>query len=110
MLDFRLDEEQKMLTETIARFSKERVRKVYRDAEEECAMPEGVVQAGWEIGLLPTAIPEAYGGFGEYSAVTGALATEEFAWGDLAATIQILVPNLVAVPVMLCGTPEQKET
>jgi alkylation response protein AidB-like acyl-CoA dehydrogenase len=109
-LDFRLDEEQKMLTETIARFSKERVRKVYRDAEEESAMPEGVVQAGWEIGLLPTAIPEAYGGFGEYSAVTGALAAEEFAWGDLAVTIQILVPNLVAVPIMLCGTPEQKET
>jgi alkylation response protein AidB-like acyl-CoA dehydrogenase len=110
MLDFRLDEEQRMLTETIARFSKERVRKIYRDAEEEGGVPDGVVQAGWEIGLLPTAIPEAYGGFGEYSAVTGVLAAEEFAWGDLAATLQILAPNLVAIPIMLCGTDAQKAT
>lgn len=108
MLDFRPDEEQKMLAETIARFSKERVRKVYRDAEEEGNVPAGVVQAGWEIGLLPTAIPEAYGGFGEYSAVTGALAAEEFAWGDLAITLQIMAPNLVAIPIMLCGTEAQK--
>jgi alkylation response protein AidB-like acyl-CoA dehydrogenase len=109
MLDFRLDEEQKMLTETIARFAKERVRKTYRDAEEEGKAPEGVVRAGWEIGLLPTAIPEAYGGFGEYSAVTGALAAEEFAWGDLAVTFQILAPNLVAIPILLSGTDAQKE-
>jgi alkylation response protein AidB-like acyl-CoA dehydrogenase len=110
MLDFRPDEEQRMLTETIARFSRERVRKIYRDAEEEGSVPDGVVQAGWEIGLLPTAIPEAYGGFGEYSAVTGALAAEEFAWGDLAVMLQILVPNLVAIPIMLCGTDAQKQT
>ena len=30
MMDFRPDEEQKMLADTIARFARERVRKVYR--------------------------------------------------------------------------------
>ena len=110
MLDFRPDEEQKMLTDTIGRFAKERLRKVYRDAEEEGEVPQQIVQAGWEIGLLPTAVPEAYGGFGEYSAVTGALAFEELAWGDLAATLAIMTPNLLAVPVMLCGTEAQRET
>lgn len=109
MLDFRPDNEQKMLTDTIARFAKERVRKLYRDAEEEGAIPDQVVQAGWEIGLLPTAIPEAYGGLGEYSSVTGALAMEEFAYGDLAITLAIMTPNLVAIPIMLCGTEAQKE-
>ena len=108
MLDFRPDEEQKMLTDTIARFARERVRKVYRDAEEEGEVPEALVQAGWEIGLLPTAIPEAYGGFGEYSSVTGALAIEEMAWGDLAVTLAVMTPNLVAIPVMLCGTEAQR--
>ncbi len=58
MLDFRPDNEQKMLTDTIARFSRERVRKVYRDAEEEGEIPEQLTRAGWEIGLLPTALPE----------------------------------------------------
>jgi acyl-CoA dehydrogenase len=108
MLDFRLDEEQQMLNETIMRFANERVRKVFRDAEEEGNIPLDVVQAGWEIGMLPTSIPEEYGGFGEYSAVTGAIATEAFAWGDLAITLSVMVPNLVAVPLMLAGTDQQK--
>lgn len=109
MLDFRPDEEQQMLTEAIHRFAEEKVRKVYREAEELGEVPADVVKAGWEIGLLPTGLPEAYGGFGEYSAVTGALAMEEFAWGDLAITLKILLPNLVAMPLMLCGTEGQKE-
>lgn len=109
MLDFRLDEEQQMLTDAIARYANERVRKVFRDAEEDGEIPPDVVQAGWEIGMLPTTIPEEYGGFGDYSAVTGAIATEAFAWGDLAITLNVMVPNLVAIPLMLAGTEEQKE-
>lgn len=108
MIDFRLNEEQKMLTGTIARFAQERVRKVFRDADEDGKMPADVIQAGWEIGLLPSSLPENYGGFGTYSAVTSALAVEEFAYGDLGATLQILTPNLVAIPIFLAGTEEQK--
>lgn len=108
MLDFRPNEEQKMLTDTISRYARERVRKVYRDAEEDGVIPEALLRAGWEIGLLPTAMPEAYGGLGEYSAVTGALALEEFAWGDLAVTLNVMTPNLVAIPLLLCGTEAQK--
>src|SRR5690606_35674047 len=108
MLDFTLDQEQDMLDRTIKRFAEERMRKLFRDAEEEGILPRQVVQAGWEIGLLPTAIPEAYGGFGEYSAVTGVLALEEMAWGDLAITLTVMTHNLLALPSMLCGTEEQK--
>ncbi|MEZ4516454.1 MAG: hypothetical protein R3C44_06325 [Chloroflexota bacterium] len=39
MLDFRPDEEQKMLTETIARLANDKIRKVYRDAEEDGDIP-----------------------------------------------------------------------
>lgn len=108
MLDFRPNEEQKMLTDSISRFARERVRQIYRDAEEDGRVPPAVVRAGWEIGLLPTALPEEYGGFGDYSAVTGALALEEFAWGDLAVMLNVMAPNLVAIPILLCGTEEQK--
>ncbi|MCA9981388.1 MAG: acyl-CoA dehydrogenase family protein, partial [Anaerolineales bacterium] len=87
MIDFRPDEEQEMLSESIHRFAEERVRKVFREAEEQGTMPAEVVRAGWEMGVLPTGLPEEYGGFGEYSAVTGAIAIEAFAWGDLAATL-----------------------
>lgn len=108
MLDFRPDEEQKMLIDAIMRYAEERMRKVYRDAEEEGRIPADVVQAGWEMGILPTGLPEEYGGFGEYSAVTGVLAAEGLAWGDLAIAFHIMVPNLVAMPVMLGGTEAQK--
>ncbi len=108
MLDFRLDDEQQMLTDAIHRFSEEMVRKTFREAEEMGKIPADVLKAGWEIGLLPTGLPEAFGGLGEYSAVTSAVAMEEFAWGDLAITMAIMRPNLVAIPVMLCGTDEQK--
>ncbi|MCP4420921.1 MAG: acyl-CoA dehydrogenase [Chloroflexi bacterium] len=109
MLDFRLDEEQKMLTDAIGRFASEQMRKAFREAEENGRIPPEVVQAGWELGILPTGLPEAYGGFGEYTAMTGALASEGLAWGDLAIALNVMVPNLVAVPMMLAGTDAQKE-
>src|SRR5690606_5503214 len=84
-------------------------RKIFREADEEGELPEDIAQAGWEFGLLPAALPEKYGGFGEYSAVTGTIAVEAFAWGDLAATFSILRPNLVAIPVMLAGTEAQQD-
>lgn len=109
MLDFTLDEEQEMLQRTIRRYSEERVRKAFREAEEAGEVPEEVVRAGWEIGLLPTGLPEAYGGFGEYSVVTGAVAVEAFAWGDLATALHVMTPNLVAIPILLAGDEGQKE-
>jgi acyl-CoA dehydrogenase len=109
-MDFVPDDEQRMLTDAINRFAKERMRDVFRDADEEGDIPDEIVQAGWDFGLLPTGIPEEYGGFGEYSAVTGALAVESFAYGDLAIALKINTPALLAVPVLLAGSPEQKET
>ena len=108
MLDFRLDEEQQMLVEAINRFAEERVRKQFRDAEEEGVIPPELIQQGWEIGVLPSAIPEEFGGFGEHSVVTGAVATEEFAYGDFAITLNIMTPNLFAIPLIISGTDAQK--
>jgi acyl-CoA dehydrogenase len=111
MLDFTLNEEQTMLTEAIHRLAAERIRKVFRDADETGEIPAEVVQAGWDIGILPSGISEQYGGFGErYSAVTGAVAAEELAWGDLSIAMNILTPGAVAIPVLLAGTEQQKET
>jgi alkylation response protein AidB-like acyl-CoA dehydrogenase len=33
---------------------------------------------------------------------------EEFAWGDLGLTLNVMAPNLVAIPLMLAGSPEQQ--
>jgi alkylation response protein AidB-like acyl-CoA dehydrogenase len=108
MLSFELDQEQKMLLEAIGRFANGPMRKVFRDAEEEREIPANVLQAGWEFGLIPSALPQEYGGVGDYSAVTGALAMEAFAYGDLAITLNMAAPGLVAYPLLLAGTPEQQ--
>src|SRR5439155_1301197 len=55
------------------------------------------------------ALPEQYGGFGDaHSALTGALAAEELGYGDLAIALYLLTPNLFGIPVLHCGTEEQK--
>ena len=108
-MDFRLEEEQQMLQDAIHRLAAERMRATYREADEDGELPADVVQAGWEMGLLPTAIPEAFGGLGEHSVTTNVVAIEALAWGDLAMTIAIMQPALFAVPIMLAGTDAQKE-
>ena len=108
MFDFRPDEEQKMLLDAIRRLAEEKIRKQFREAEELGRIPADLVQAGWDIGWLPTAVPEALGGMGEYSAVTGALAMEGLAYGDLAIALEMMTPNLIALPLLLCGTEAQQ--
>ncbi|HSG46102.1 MAG TPA: acyl-CoA dehydrogenase family protein, partial [Anaerolineales bacterium] len=48
-------------------------------------------------------------GFGERSAVTGVLALEEMAFGDLAGTLAVSTPSLFATPILLSGSEEQKK-
>ena len=45
---------------------------------------------------------KSYGGFGEHSAVTGVLAAEEMAYGDLAGALSVMTPGLFAIPILIC--------
>lgn len=108
-MSFTPTEEQRMLVDAIAKFAANDARRIAHDADEDSALPLDVVRLGWEIGVLPAGMPEAYGGFGEYSAITNALAAEEFAFGDLAVAMAVMSPGLVGIPVLLSGTEEQKQ-
>ena len=77
--------------------------------DEESLLPERLIQKGWELGYLQASIPEEFGGFGEHSAVTGVLAAEELAYGDLAGAMAVLAPNLFALPISKAGSSEQKK-
>ena len=91
MYSFSLTSEQKMLVETVHRYAEQKLRKVYREAEESRTVPTSTLKQGWELGLLPGSIEADYGGFGEYSALTSALYLEESCSG----TTRLLL-NLVA--------------
>ncbi len=110
MYSFDLTDEQRMLTETVQRFASRNVRAVYREADDEQAVPEEIITTGWDLGLIPSAIPEQYGGFGALSAVTGILFAEELGWGDAATGLHLMAPSLATTPLLLCGTEEQKTT
>ncbi len=109
MYSFQPSEEQQMLIEAIKRYAMDDLRAAARDAEEEGQLPPELIEKGWELGYLQASIPEAYTGFGERSAVTGVLAAEEFAYGDLAGALAVLTPGLFATPILLAGTEAQKE-
>ncbi len=109
MYSFEPTEEQKMLVDTVARYATSNLRLASHDADEECQLPIGLIKKGWELGVLQASTPESYGGFGEHSAVTGVLAAEEMAYGDLAAALSVMSPGLFAVPILLAGSEEQKK-
>jgi acyl-CoA dehydrogenase len=110
MYSFEPTGEQQMLVDAVGKYAANELRAAARDAEEGGEIPRKLVNKGWEIGLLQASIPEAYGGFGERSAVTGVLAVEEMSFGDLAGTLAVLTPSLFAMPVLLAGSEEQKQT
>lgn len=109
MYSFEPNEEQQMLIDAVSRFAANDLRPAAHDAEEEGQLPSKIVSKGWEMGVLQASIPEAYGGFGERSAVTGVLAAEEMAYGDLAGTLAVMVPSLFVTPILLVGSEEQKQ-
>jgi acyl-CoA dehydrogenase len=109
MYAFEPSDEQKMLIDAIQRYSINDLRPAAHEADETSQLPEDLVEKGWELGILQASIPEEYGGFGDHSAVTGVLAAEELAWGDLAGAFAVLTPGLFALPILLSGSEEQKE-
>jgi acyl-CoA dehydrogenase len=108
MYSFEPTDEQKMLMDAARRYATE-LRAAGREAEESGALPPKLISKGWEIGILQASIPETFGGFGERSAVTGVLAAEELAYGDLAGALAVGTPSLFALAVLLAGSDEQRK-
>ena len=109
MYSFEPNEEQQMLVDAVGKYATNDLRPAAHEAEESRELPKKLIGKGWEIGILQASTPEAYGGFGERSAVTGVLAVEEMAFGDLAGAYAVMTPALFATPILLAGSEEQKQ-
>jgi len=107
MYGFAPTDEQKMLVDAVSRYAKNDLRPKAHDAEEERSLPPALISKGWELGTLQASTPEAYGGFGDRSVVTGVLAAEELAFGDLAGAFAIMTPSLFVIPMLLGGSDGQ---
>ena len=108
MIDFQPTDEQQLVIDTVRQFAQNEIRPLARECEEAGKLPEKVLSAAHELGLVANALPESVGGGGERSAITGALVAEELAWGDLAIALAILSPGLTALPIAEWGDEAQK--
>lgn len=109
MYGFEPNDEQKMLVDAVERYAVNDLMPAAHDADEEGELPQKLIEKGWELGVLQASIPEAYGGFGEHSAVTGVLAAEALGFGDIAAGLAVMAPAGYAIPILLGGTEDQKK-
>lgn len=112
MIDLELDEEQRMIQDTIGSFADERIRPAAHEADERSAIPDALVEQGWALGIVQGTVPETYGGYGQdggASAITGTVIAEAMAEGDLAIALHLLSPRLIVDAVTQLGSEEQKK-
>jgi acyl-CoA dehydrogenase len=108
VLDFSLSEEQKALMDTARRFAKERIIPVAAECDRKAEFPIEVFKEAWEIGLVNSSIPEAYGGAGMHE-VENTLICEELAYGCIGIETTMEANTLAATPIMLAGDEAQKK-
>jgi len=110
MISFGLTEEQELIQSTLREFSQDVLRPAAREADESSALPDGLLDQAWELGLTSTQLPGAVGGGDEArSPTTNAIVLEELGCGDAALGLAIAQPALFAYALADLGTPEQKK-
>jgi alkylation response protein AidB-like acyl-CoA dehydrogenase len=109
MISFSPTEEQEVVRDTLRDFASSVLRPAARPCDEAGSLDDEVVAKAWELGLVATQIPEAFGGGGEpRSPVTDALVLEELAVGDAALALAVTTPAGFAFPIVDLGSEEQK--
>jgi acyl-CoA dehydrogenase len=108
VVDFTLTDEQKDLRELAHSFAEKEMRKVAWEYDVDGTWPQDVIDKAWEVGLMNTHIPEAYGGPGlDY--LSGCLIEEEIGWGCSGIGTSLMANGLAAAPVTLGGSEETKK-
>jgi alkylation response protein AidB-like acyl-CoA dehydrogenase len=104
-------EDEQMLVDVVTEFADEVVRPAAAEANEACAAPAELLEAGLEIGLPILGVPESLGGVSEArSAMAGTLVAEALGKGDMGLAVAALAPGSVATAIGLWGTDEQQQT
>ena len=108
MIDFELSQEQRQLKDLAQRFAVDVIRPAAAAADESEEVPWTVLEQAHALGLTSYAIPEAYGGGGVESLLTRLLVDEEIFWGCAGVGTILGGIGLVATPIVLAGSEEQK--
>ena len=109
MISFGPTEEQEVARDAMRDFAATAMRPIARRCDEASRTPDEFLEQAWQLGLVATQVPEAYGGVGEArSPITNALVLEELAHGDAGLALAATAPALFAMPVVEFGSEAQK--
>jgi alkylation response protein AidB-like acyl-CoA dehydrogenase len=107
-MDFELNDEQRLLRDTVRDFARQEVAPVAAELDREKAFPYDLVAKLGELGLMGIPFPHEYGGGGADS-LSYAIAIEEVARVDASLAITLSAhSSLGTMPIHLWGTDEQK--
>ncbi len=107
-INFKLTEEQQMIQKLARDFARNEIAPVAEHYDKTHEYPWPVVKKAQELGLTVMNIPEEYGGLG-LSLFDECLVLEELAWGCSGMSTAIGVNGLAMLPVLIAGSPAQKE-
>jgi len=108
LVDFELTEEQQQLRDLAREFAGKEIAPRAAHHDQTGEFPREIVKKAWEIGLMNTHVPEAFGGPG-LGVFEGALIAEEIAWGCTGIGTAMEANTLAEAPVIVAGTDEQKK-
>lgn len=109
MISFGPTQEQEAARDAMRSFAADAMRGVAREYDEASAIPGPFFAKAWELGLVPTQLPEAQGGYGAgRSPITNAIVLEQLGYGDASLAIAAVAPAAFAYAIADQGTDEQR--
>ena len=108
MINFDLSNEQKEIRELAHKFAKNEMLPKAGEYDQKAQMPFDILKKAWELGLMNTCIPQAYGGTG-FGALDSVNISECLAYGCMGMNTVMMANDLALLPIVLGGSEEQKK-
>jgi acyl-CoA dehydrogenase len=108
VIDFTLTDEQLAMREMAHDFAEKEMRPVAWEYDRDATWPQEIIERAWELGLMNSHLPEAYGGPG-LSCLDGCILEEEIAWGCSGIGTTLSCNGLATAPVSLGASDELKK-
>ena len=108
MPDFSLTPEQESLRDLARKFARTEMAPHAAECDRTARFPEEIYRKAYELGLMNLNVPAEHGGSG-LGPLEQCLIVEELAYGCAGMTTSIIANCLALEPIILAGTPEQKQ-
>ncbi len=108
MPDFSLTPEQESVRDLARKFARTEMAPYAAEVDRTARFPEEIYRKAYDLGLMNLNVPSDYGGSG-LGVLDQCLIVEELAYACGGMTTSIIANCLALEPILLDGTPEQKE-